>query len=144
MFAKKNAVFNYISTGYINFLEFLSCTECTSIYSDTWCLAPERAARCTCCGQVVLLLLLFWVSWLAPDWEIALLAKCPIERGKIIRHVDQLDRRSLVHAVNKAAPLRRLIGLMAMLANAWAYMRILSTSFANGWMVFRHYGGFDG
>jgi len=27
MFAKQNAVFNYISTGYINFLLFLSCTE---------------------------------------------------------------------------------------------------------------------
>jgi hypothetical protein len=27
MFAKQNAVFNYISTSYIKFLLFLSCTE---------------------------------------------------------------------------------------------------------------------
>jgi hypothetical protein len=35
MFAKQNAVFNYISTGYINFLEFLSCTERSVLQSQT-------------------------------------------------------------------------------------------------------------
>ena len=33
MFAKQKMVFNYISTNYVNFLCFLSCTEAESISS---------------------------------------------------------------------------------------------------------------